>query len=584
VLRDLVWWRLFEVKERVYLGDWLFNAGIVGFLAILLHGATGITRLREGEITLPSGKKVVVGRNYIEFERDVLEGFSDDYFKLASARYPRTDRVLQDFRKALAELGKTEAPVDEIARTLRDQIRNFSFLRRLLEENGVEFPSASGTPEKEQLEKELERVIAVIEANKDDLEENDARVYLGQIYGQKSFLQRTITTGFKEKFREDFEGKILTGKNKADRRHLCFNCGERKAKSGANLDTGLSPFTGVNTDAVNFFWNFSAKLPLCEICELIYFCTFAAFSEGAEKGIYFFVNADLSVSELYNANRLLQKKLNERISDEAAGLRGNPFVEFFGDLFLREELEKSTHALRSIAFIEIDLTNKDILPRVYSFNLSRAKAMFLKRNEGNLARLRRAGYLVESKRRRVFRELVVEILERLLNNSLSYSYLNRLAYLYFGALRGNANMRTYYGPGEMQIVNLLLHDFLVSLKPSYHQESQEVESLPDEKSSQKTIWFMFQKGAELAEKLKTEKAENKIPSLAYKLLSHLRTGDVNGFMNLILRVYLSYSLEVPRAFTETLTRKELFAAYGYSFVNGMLASSSQGNNAKEGES
>ncbi|ADQ41860.1 hypothetical protein Calkr_2424 [Caldicellulosiruptor acetigenus I77R1B] len=58
--------------ERVYLGDWAYNAGIIGFIEIMLDGED-----------IASQNIITVGPNYIEFNRNSLQGFSDKFFKKA---------------------------------------------------------------------------------------------------------------------------------------------------------------------------------------------------------------------------------------------------------------------------------------------------------------------------------------------------------------------------------------------------------------------------------------------------------------------------------------------------------------------
>lgn len=90
------------------------------------------------------------------------------------------------------------------------------------------------------------------------------------------------------------------------------------------FDTGISPFYGLNPDSVNFSWNFKPKLPICEICELIYLCYFAGLVSSPKSGekIYYFVNRDTSIIELYKANNLLEQILK-------LGKEENFLVEFF---------------------------------------------------------------------------------------------------------------------------------------------------------------------------------------------------------------------------------------------------------------
>jgi CRISPR-associated protein Cst1 len=77
--------------------------------------------------------------------------------------------------------------------------------------------------------------------------------------------------------------------------------------------------------------------------------------------------------------------------------------------------------------------------------------------------------------------------------------------------------------------------------------------------------------------LKNANAENKITSIAYKLLNALKVGDVNQFMDTIMRIYLSYEIEIPSTFVKMMGDKEIFFPVGYSFLNGLLEREKEGN-------
>ena len=66
------------MQIKVYLGDWFFNAGIIGFLNILEHAE----------------KDYVVKRdNYIQFDSEDLRNFEDDYFKYFFDKYNIAEKI-----------------------------------------------------------------------------------------------------------------------------------------------------------------------------------------------------------------------------------------------------------------------------------------------------------------------------------------------------------------------------------------------------------------------------------------------------------------------------------------------------------
>ena len=66
------------MKKRVYLNDWFFNCGIVGFLKILQHNEDEFAIRKE---------------NYIEFDTENLRNFHKYYFKYFYDNYDVAQRV-----------------------------------------------------------------------------------------------------------------------------------------------------------------------------------------------------------------------------------------------------------------------------------------------------------------------------------------------------------------------------------------------------------------------------------------------------------------------------------------------------------
>ena len=58
----------------------------------------------------------------------------------------------------------------------------------------------------------------------------------------------------------------------------------------------------------------------------------------------------------------------------------------------------------------------------------------------------------------------------------------------------------------------------------------------------------------------------------YQLLNALSVGNVERFMEVIMRVYCSTRLQVPDAFIEFLKDRDTFTEYGYAFLLGLQGS------------
>ena len=81
----------------------------------------------------------------------------------------------------------------------------------------------------------------------------------------------------------------------------------------------------------------------------------------------------------------------------------------------------------------------------------------------------------------------------------------------------------------------------------------------------------FELRTELLRAKQTEK-DDCIRGTVYQLLNALSVGNVERFMEIIMRVYCSTKLQVPDAFIEFLRDKETFTEYGYAFLLGLKGS------------
>ncbi|WP_039767118.1 MULTISPECIES: type I-B CRISPR-associated protein Cas8b1/Cst1 [unclassified Caldicellulosiruptor] len=532
------------MKERVYLGDWAYNAGIIGFIEIMLDGED-----------IDSQNIITIGPNYIEFERESLQGFSDKFFKKAYQRYPRTDEIINEGKDLLAQLNN-QSDIDEQqrerVRKFKDRVNGFAKLNRVAKEYGCSLEKKFN---KNEAVDYVNTIIKILEDRKQEFMENDVKVYLNSVssvYGEASFLNRQITENLKEKFYNDFEKPIIEKANEEDKKYPCIFCGERKAKKGAMFNTGIVNFLGANKDNKNFFWNFKPQLPICEICELMYFCIFAALTEfrvGQTKRFYF-VDKSTSVLELYQANKLFM----EIMSKEENLLKDKGILNFINDYLLLKLREESKFALTNILFVEIDLSS--VAPKVYGFNISKQKAEFVTSNYEFFENVVGTKITVKDNTLYPFHEL----LQRFLNNTLSFQFVSFLESQFISSKKVNSKIKTNLSPYRLQMFNIITYKFLKSIKRG--------EMLMDEKS----LWRMYFFGQELKKTFLKSGAENKITSLAYRLISALRIGDINTFMNLVIRTYMNYNMEVPALFVSCINDKDNFCALGYSFVNGLLGS------------
>ena len=197
------------------------------------------------------------------------------------------------------------------------------------------------------------------------------------------------------------------------------------------------------------------------------------------------------------------------------------------------------------------------MPKVYSFNISREKAEFLKENKEKFKVLSRTFYQIKKDRI----SILPQIIEKVLDNSLNYNYLNRLIKFYIQNSSNSEYYKTNINSYQLETLNLLIKKFL---------EKVIFKGVGEMEITDRELWFIYKKGVELADKLKKSNAENKIQSIAYKLLNALRIGDTNQFMDVLIRTYMAYSEDTPSTFVKAIYDKRIFYPLGYSFLNGLL--------------
>ncbi len=520
--------------ERIYLSDWLYNASILGFLEI----NSDFWEFDGNKLISKDESLLKFGENYIEFDRDIFNGFSERYFNYAFSMYGRYNKVINSLSSYILDIEAGKDVLD-IYKKFKNILSSFTLLKNKV---GDLF-SEKDTHKTLEI---LKQAMAILKEEKQEFLESDTKVFLGKIYGQKSFLNRPVTKNLIGKFYEDFEKPLKDDKVEKDKTYKCVIC-NRPVKKDTIFDTGICKFYGLNKDAKNFVWNFNTKLPICDICEIIYFSYFASFTKDERTNRYYFVNADSSVADLIKSNGLLKRTLKQE--------EDNKLINFFTEFILMYQHQKSEFILNNMSVLEIDISN-ETMPKVYAFNLSRNKAKFIKDNQDDFKRLSKIYYKINDATIYVLKEALSLFLE----NKIGFYYVYKLLKIYISSLNKPKSYSTNINPYLIQVLNNLIVGGL-------HMDIDE-----------KSLWRMYHSGNKLAELFRQNNKENKIPSVAYKLLNALRISDVEQFMDILIRTYMAFNQEIPSLFVKTINDKNTFYAFGYSFLNGLLGKQKEVSN------
>ncbi len=561
--------------ERVYLGDWLYNAGIVGFLNINSH----LWDVKDKKLISKDENLLKFGDNYIEFDRKIFDGFAERFFDYSSKEYMSLFNHIGKLKK-LKETKLKELEISFNSKNEKEAKKVWKEITKSLKEIGLKdkYSYKEEIPESiasiEDANKILENAISYLENLPEEVKNKKAIDYFrfGKFF-HRNWLNALSLESFKQKYEEPLkenslkEQEIKVKKEKV--KIPCFVCyPQRIAKKDKSFLTSLVSFAGLNADLINFIYmpkgrkiKSKIELPLCEICEIIYFSYFAGLTpvKKDNKTVYYFVNSDSSIEDLVRENQLLKNILTTEISE-------NILLDFFTQIVLESSYREAVYTLQNIAVLELDLTNKT-MPKVYSFNLSREKAQFLKepKNKEDLRRFSRSYYKIKDTKISILPEIMYLILE----NKFYFNYLNKLLKFYTATQNNSKNYETNINPYQLQVLNSLIFRFLTHVGGLTMN------------TSEKEMWRIYNKGIELANLLKSKNAENKIQSISYNLLNALRIGDTREFMDVLIRTYMAYGEEIPSSFIKTLSDKETFYALGYSFLNGLLGEENQSKKQEE---
>ena len=503
--------------ERVYIADWLYNAGIVGFLRAL-----GGRDIENGKLLDASGREiegVKIGDNYFEFDREVVRGYTERFLRLAAEKYCHSENI-------------------DVTNIEREQIENFA--KRWL--------------------------------NKGFHHSNFTRDFLKNLKKAEESVLNPPST-------------FTVGGGKRKVAIPCVVCMDRYSKENLRYTTSISNISGFNKDNLNLI-HFHVKskqrqLPICEICNIIFLSASLGFTPIRSLRIdrdttlnkFIFVNNNASIEELFRDNEILNFILNKKGE--------NPLIKFFADklAFTHEKTSPLTLNGISVINLEIQLQKKggknDYTIKAKNFNVSYEKARLFTQEKltKSLRKLSKASFkLNEGKGSRTV-NLLEEVVNQLLTDSVSFAFIYKL-FRYYLKDRSSRNKQS-------SDVEVRFNPFQVfQILNAYFQYLKLFGGGSMKNLEEKELQQAWGKGKELRSFFKSAGQENKIDSIAFKLLNALRTSNYPRFMDILLRIYAGFSKEVPYFLVKGAQSPEVFQLLGYSFVAGFLG---EEKNSSEGE-
>ena len=579
-----------DEKIELKLKDYLFNAGLLGFINIL-----GKEAKNNGELEFDNKNRL------IRFSPKVLENFEYKYFDFFIKRYGKTltyGKILE-FEKYIDEFEENGEKIKSIneLKMINDKITFFKAkIKSESYKKAYDFIEKNGTNKILEMEKELKKIKEpkenVNEISNDDVKNNlkimkeiidffkkkitdkegNAKNYLAaknvayiiinNAWSSVSFLNRANSAkDIYEEYKSYFVEPALKYIN-ADKSKFKYKCTisnmpmkDYKNTLGFLNDIGFD----VNRKP-SHVWNFVNDIAVTPLVTLIYSCVPAGFIYGADKGI--FVNANHNIDQLCKINNGIAYNILEDKSEEKdINLYKNLLKE------IKKEKDNTKYELSDIQIVKLEEGH-------YKFTLlSRGILKLLSENKEKLDDLLDKWYLID---RRYFYLYDTTITE-LLNNQNLFSLINKLCYYKISKIKLYCKLKNIE---DLLKINL---DYIRRLKKMDKQGIVEKEESKktSEELTEKDIFYIRRDAMIFREEyIKKSGNDKKIGSLLYRLQNALRINNVDMFMDALISAHAYAGKNISSLFAKALLNDENFQTLGHGFLLGLLGEDKSKNENK----
>lgn len=372
--------------------------------------------------------------------------------------------------------------------------------------------------------------------------------YINRFWDGKSFLLRAnasknMKSVFDVDFSEPFRRYAAADHKKA--KDMCIDCdGKIDAKEKVSI-AFMKDQADDLTRKRSAFWNCKVDAYLCPACAFVYSLVPLGFTLAGRT--FVFVNMNQNIDLLLQANSPdgkmavdLKRKEKDRYSSWIAGTINLLLQEKDRELGNIQVIARGMGESDRYTF---DVISKDIL-----------KLLNDKSIRNDLEQLGRYPYV---KTGREYWNVHETVILNLLRYHNQYEVIGKLLKM---ALEGEGFL----------FKASFVYD--VQLRSSLERKKDKAMNTGGEVMNR---YAVRERGYELRNALLGAKGTSDdacIRGTIYQLLNALSVGNVEHFMEVIMRVYCSTRLQVPDAFIEFLKDRDTFTEYGYAFLLGLQGS------------
>jgi len=537
------------------LGDWQWNAALIGFINII------------GE------DNVDILDDTVKFHAEVLDGFEEKYFEYLIQTNEKTlswTRIVS-FRDKMSYYEENnfdnfdllslkeintyikdvkyfiESASYKAAYSLMDSELDILSVKKELEKikepkSQVEFDKG-----KSEILDDVKHVFGVLRQIIDYCDSPDGQRYIraknviysviknawnGVCFLNPQTKEKDVYTNYKTDFVDAAVDYIQSEKGKY--RFQCFTC-DAPIK---NMNNSMSFLNGTGFDAnkkSSHVWNFENDVALCPVCKLIYSCLPAGMTYVGAQGLY--VNANIYMQDAL--------KINYKIKTEILQPGENHSAYY---ALVRALHENGTKAAK-YQFVDVQVIRYENAK--YRFNiLSRKVLKIIMEHEAHLNSLVKTAFIENKLTFRVFDEVV----DRLFNSQNLFTLIHKMLHY-----KLSNPSKCYFNGTHVRHLLTINQDIYQSLG-GMDMDTKNYYLVKNAKDS----------GVALREKYGDKKANNKLPGICYRLLNALKTSNSGMFMDVVLNCYLYVKDQVPKVMTDVLGQEKEFSTMGYAFVAGLI--------------
>ncbi|MBF0607512.1 MAG: type I-B CRISPR-associated protein Cas8b1/Cst1 [Magnetococcales bacterium] len=550
------------MKHRVYMRDWYFNAGIVGFLTIVAD-----------DKSLDKVEHLYVGENYVEFDDAIFDNFGDKFVKHAFVKFFSVQAYCQRFKKASEDAKKSrrQMTIDQIDKKLADLEKSpyLSFLNNLgylpgdiaTRDDYVQYLDDTigkiNMPTNQAIFKKLDET----QGGKGSIKEFALFKLKGVISSgnkhPKIIYDRMVS--YVKDIKETAPVKTIKNSD------LCVSCQTKKAQY--EFSKAISNIIGFNEDNSNWIWGYKAqKVKVCPLCALIYNSAFDSLIyvlkrvDGDYLNYFYFVNQNTDLQTLYESTLSFNTQLNI-ITDKTETNVITAMIKETVRSIRTQQFQKTSENINFIEVSENPIASGQSTKgyNTYNYNISIDIARFLD-EQFTKDKIPKGFYKIKKTFYSI--EIEEELLLYAINRQIGYATLGR----YFSYYLDESGKYNLY-----KVTNYII---------SYIQT---IRGQKDMGNSQKIVKKGYRSGITLRQELHRRNKDNQINGIAYGFLNDLKLADREKFLDKYMRVMMSNDLSLAFGQDEMLD-DDYFMQFGYSFLNGLLASKKDDNtdNSEQG--